>query len=166
MLVWASAQLIAVVRRCYAVGSDGSGRPSCGAGRRQLLVGGGRCGLRGLNRFSPSPTSRRLGAARATCGARSRSRLPQQAAGEWKCARSIPAGLVMQPLFKLAREWYDAPQGGRSRWGAAATPFGFAEQCNAVDAFGPEPVRVSFAPAGLGATDCCRWAVAHPMPCK
>jgi hypothetical protein len=34
--------------------------------------------------------------------------------------------------------------------------FGFAEQRNAVDAFGPEPVRFSFAPAGLGATDCCR----------
>jgi hypothetical protein len=33
-----------------------------------------------------------------------------------------------------------------------------AQQGNAVDAFGPEPVRVSDAPAGLGATDCCRWA--------
>ncbi len=32
-----------------------------------------------------------------------------------------------------------------------------AEQGNAVDAFGPEPVRISLAPAGLGATDCGRW---------
>jgi hypothetical protein len=31
-----------------------------------------------------------------------------------------------------------------------------AQQGNAVDAFGPEPVRFSNAPAGLGATDCCR----------
>ena len=34
-----------------------------------------------------------------------------------------------------------------------------AEQGNAVDAFGPEPVRVSDASAGLGATDCGRSAV-------
>jgi hypothetical protein len=32
------------------------------------------------------------------------------------------------------------------------------EQGNAVDAFGPEPVRVSDARVGLGATDCCRSA--------
>jgi hypothetical protein len=37
--------------------------------------------------------------------------------------------------------------------------FGSAEQRNAVDAFGPEPVRFSDAPAGLGATDCCRSAI-------
>jgi hypothetical protein len=37
-----------------------------------------------------------------------------------------------------------------------------AEQGNAVDAFGPELVRISDAPAGLGATDCCRWA-ARPL---
>jgi hypothetical protein len=35
---------------------------------------------------------------------------------------------------------------------------GRAEQGNAVDAFGPEPVRVSDALLGLGATDCYRWA--------
>jgi hypothetical protein len=40
-------------------------------------------------------------------------------------------------------------------------PFGFAEQCNAVDAFGPEPVRFSDAAAGLGATDCCRSAASE-----
>jgi hypothetical protein len=34
-----------------------------------------------------------------------------------------------------------------------------AQQGNAVDAFGPEPVRVSLAPVGLGATDCCRSAL-------
>jgi hypothetical protein len=38
-------------------------------------------------------------------------------------------------------------------------PSAFAEQRNAVDAFGPEPVRVSDARVGLGATDCCRSAV-------
>jgi hypothetical protein len=31
-----------------------------------------------------------------------------------------------------------------------------AQQGNAVDAFGPEPVRVSDVGVGLGATDCCR----------
>jgi hypothetical protein len=39
--------------------------------------------------------------------------------------------------------------------------FGAAEQGNAVDAFGPEPVRISDASAGLGATDCCRWAASN-----
>jgi hypothetical protein len=34
-----------------------------------------------------------------------------------------------------------------------------AEQGNAVDAFGPEPVRFSDARVGLGATDCCRSAL-------
>jgi hypothetical protein len=33
-----------------------------------------------------------------------------------------------------------------------------AEQGNAVDAFGPEPVRFPDASVGLGATDCCRSA--------
>jgi len=31
-----------------------------------------------------------------------------------------------------------------------------AEQGNAVDTFGPEPVRISDVCVGLGATDCCR----------
>jgi hypothetical protein len=34
-----------------------------------------------------------------------------------------------------------------------------AEQGNAVDAFGPEPVRISDARVGLGTTDCGRWAL-------
>ncbi len=36
--------------------------------------------------------------------------------------------------------------------------WGKAEQGNAVDAFGPELVRISDASVGLGATDCCRSA--------
>jgi hypothetical protein len=55
----------------------------------------------------------------------------------------------MQPFLTLAREWYDRNRVRHSRFGAAATPFGFAEQRNAVDAFGPEPVRFSDASVGL-----------------
>jgi hypothetical protein len=41
----------------------------------------------------------------------------------------------------------------------AVASCGSAEQGNAVDAFGPEPVRFSDALLGLGATDCGRSAL-------
>lgn len=120
----------------------------------------------------------------APCGACLTSRLPQQAAVVWR-ARDL-RGLARFSLTRTSRcrgekrplttcgacdagvpKWWLSngmmlTKAGAHSLGQRPCRFGFAEQCNAVDAFGPEPVRVSDARVGLGATDCGRWAALQP----
>jgi hypothetical protein len=125
-------------------------RPSRQAGKAYLLVQRRAHSPARLDSLPASINKPLFGWSTSGLRGLSRFRLQQQAAGKWQGARLRPAG----PVKSGCPAWYDRNQGRHSLSGAAAVPFGFAEQCNAVDAFGPEPVRVSDAPVGLGATDC------------